>query len=197
MASATQKNICFYSNKCDWSKAFIKEIAGTSLKAQFNYICVDPDANTGRRPNLPAWLKKVPTLVIQGDQEPIKTDAEVMNWLYITKMRMNPGGGTNTPNFQLASAEPDAWMASEMGGGLKDSYGFLDDQGGMISHNFEIIGDGGNGGSQASMPSGIGTRTGSEMPAAQKTQKEQLFDKQMDSYMRNRDTGMPQQRPRS
>lgn len=182
-----QKNICFYSNKCEWSKAFIKEIAGTPLKGTFTYICIDKDQN-GRRPNLPEWLKKVPTLVIKGDPEPIKTDAEVMNWLYTEKMKISgPGGGGGGP---ATSLEPEAWMNNEMSSGLKDAYSFIDDKsGGFLSRSFDLL-------------SAPGTRTGSEIPGGgggsseQKTKKEQLFDSQMEAYMKSRESGMPQQRPR-
>jgi hypothetical protein len=187
-----QKNICFYSNKCDWSKAFIKEIAPTPLKGTFTYICIDKDAQ-GRRPNLPEWLKKVPTLVIKGDPEPIKTDAEVMNWLYTEKMKISgPGGGGNGgASGALASLEPEAWMNNEMSSGLKDAYSFIDDtSGGFLSRSFDLL-------------SGPGTRTGSDIhggsgggSSEQKTKKEQLFDSQMEAYMKNRESGMPQQRPR-
>ena len=178
------QNICFYSNKCDWSKAFLKEIAQTSFKNSFTYISIDKDAS-GKLANLPDWLKKVPTLVIKGDPEPIKTDAEVMNWLYMEKMRVaGPKQGS-----AMASAEPEAWMNQEMSGGMKDAYSFIGGQESeIISRNFEMIGS-------------PGTRTGSDIPGAsgggeKKTAKEELFDKQMESYMKNREGGMPQQRPR-
>ena len=185
-----QQSICFYSNKCDWSKAFIKEVAQTSFKNQFKYVCVDTDAS-GKKPALPSWLKKVPTLFIQGEQDPIKTDAEVMNWLYMKKMATSGSGGTIKGSAGPISQEPEAWMNQEMGGGLKDSYSFIEGQGGILSHNFELL-------------AGPGTRTSSDIPGgesgpptAQKTQKEELFDKQMESYMKSRDSGMPLQRPRA
>ena len=196
-----KNNICFYSNKCDWSKAFLKEIAQMPLKTTFTYICIDKDQN-GRRPNLPEWLKKVPTLVIKGDPEPIKTDAEVMNWLYMEKMKTSAGGGGSGgggggsgggSGGPLTGAEPEPWVNNEMSSGLKDAYSFIDDNsGGFLSRSFDLL-------------SGPGTRTGSEIPGGggggggsseAKTKKEQLFDNQMESYMKNREMGMPQQKPR-
>ena len=41
------------------------------------FVCVDPSP---QRPQLPQWLKKVPTLVVAGAAEPL-VDNEVMNWL--------------------------------------------------------------------------------------------------------------------
>ena len=87
--SGGKKHICFYSNSDKWSKAFIEELAGTPWVREFEFICVDP-GSTGSRPPLPKWLKQVPTLVINGDEEPVKTDTEVMNWLYERKMKEMP-----------------------------------------------------------------------------------------------------------
>jgi hypothetical protein len=83
MASQQRIHICFYSNRCPWSKAFIEEISKTPWKQEFQYVCVDPGPN---RPQLPKWLEKTPTLVIRGEKEP-RIDAEVMNWLYERKMK--------------------------------------------------------------------------------------------------------------
>ena len=66
-----KKHICYYSNKCQWSKAFIMEVSNTPYKKQFQYVCVDPPLTQA----LPKFLKKVPTLVIQGESEP-RVDGE-------------------------------------------------------------------------------------------------------------------------
>jgi len=194
------QNICFYSKNCDWSKAFLKEVATTPFKNQFTYICVDKD-DSGKRPNLPDWLKKVPTLIIKGEKEPIKTDAEVMNWLYMKKMATNgpPQGGQSSGGAGPTELEPQAWLGNEMGGGLRDDYTFIDgSQEGFLSHNFEMVG-------------GPGVRTSSDIPGGQaqdtrggsggrgsegRSQKADLFDKQMQDYMQNRSAGVPQARPR-
>ena len=88
MSKPAPVHICFYSNRCEWSKAFIEEISKTKYHQEFRFICVDPSAN---RPQLPSWLKQIPTLVISGEPEP-RTNSEVMNWLYERKMR--DGGNT-------------------------------------------------------------------------------------------------------
>ena len=95
-----RKNICFYSAKCQWSKAFIQEISQTPFKAQFQFVSVDNNSN------LPKWLKKVPTLVIQGEPEP-RVDGEVMNWLYEEKMK----GQKNVQ--QSNDLDLDGWSAAE------------------------------------------------------------------------------------
>ena len=71
-------HICFYSNKCDWSEAFIKELSTTQYKQEFQFVCVD----TTPKSQLPNWLKQVPTLLIKGDPEPVKVNSDVLNWLY-------------------------------------------------------------------------------------------------------------------
>lgn len=182
-------HICFYSNHCRWSEAFIKEIKNTPFKQEFTYICVDPQPN-GQRPALPGWLKKVPTLVIRGESEP-RTDNEVMNWISEKKLlTQKVSDGSQGP------AEPEPWISGEMGGSYTKGFSFLgaNDSTDAPIGNFEFL----NG------QSAPGTRTGSDMPggggdrggATPKNKKVDLFDKQMESYMQNRNQGMPQQRPR-
>jgi hypothetical protein len=185
--SGGPQHICFYSNKCRWSAAFISEIKNTPFKADFKYICVDPAAN-GQRPPLPGWLKKVPTLVIRGEDEP-RTDGDVMNWLAEKKLLSNRGvGGDTAGAMAAAAAEPEPWVGNEMGGSYTKGFSFIaDDQ--APSGNFEFLN-----GQTAS-----GTRTASDMPNGglgargqpQKSKREALFDTQMEEYMRQRGSGMP------
>jgi hypothetical protein len=86
-------HICFYSNRCKWSEAFISDLKQTPYIQDFKFICVDPSPT---RPQLPTWLKKVPTLVIQGQPEPL-VDAEVMNWLSMKRL-MEGGQGGRKPS---------------------------------------------------------------------------------------------------
>lgn len=180
-------HICFYSNHCRWSEGFIKAIKDTPFKQEFMYICVDQQSN-GQRPNLPQWLKKVPTLVIRGESEP-RTDGDVMNWLSEQKLKSQ-----HVENGTQGSAEPEPWVSGEMGGSYTKGFSFLgaNDTNEAPIGNFEFL----NG------QSAPGTRTGSDMPmgsgqgAQPKNKKVDLFDKQMESYMRDRNQGMPQQRPR-
>ena len=181
-------HVCFYSNHCRWSEAFIKSVKDTPFKQEFTYICVDAQAN-GQRPNLPGWLKKVPTLVIRGEAEP-RTDSEVMNWISEKKMLTQ-----NAADGNQSVTEPEPWISGEMGGSYTKGFSFLggNDSNDAPIGNFEFL----NG------QSAPGTRTGSDMPggndrgsATPKSKKVDLFDKQMESYMQNRNQGMPQQRPR-
>ena len=175
------QNICYYSNKCKYSKSFIEQIAATPYKNEFAFLCVDPSPN---RPALPGFLKKVPTLIIKGEPEPL-TDGEVFNWLSIRKLQ--DSGGTKAPSSRPDQQEmggPEAYMWNEMGGSLTKSFSFVDNSADAPQGNFEFL-------------NGPGTRTGSDIPDGreqnqqQKSRKSALFDKQMESYMRSRDDGMP------
>jgi hypothetical protein len=192
-------HICYYSNRCDWSKAFIREIANTPWKTQFHYICVDPSPT---RPSLPNWLKKVPTLVLSGDPEP-KTDSEVMNWLYEKKMKesekLRPSGHQGP--VPGAGGEPDAWNTIEQGSFSKGfSYSGI---------NVDTSAEGTGGTSMPGAFSFLGGATsmserahdsmggGRAEPANRKSKKEELFDKQMEAYQRDRNAGVPQVAKRS
>jgi len=185
-------HICFYSNRCEWSKAFVTEISQTPYHKEFRFICVDPSPN---RPQLPTWLKQTPTLVIQGEPEP-RTNSEVMNWLYERKMKDGGGGGGGQKGGEGAapagSMEPEPYLDSEMGGGFGDSYSFLGDDtttqgnGGMrMRHNFTYL----NG------QDGVSTREASNFQTTtvdqKRSKKEQLFDQQYEQMMKARDAGMP------
>lgn len=183
-------HICFYSNRCEWSTAFITELSKTPYHTEFRFICVDPSPN---RPQLPSWLKSVPTLVISGESEP-RTNSEVMNWLYERKMR-DGGGGTKQKESgsSSASVEPEPYLDMEMGGGFGDSYSFIGDDtstqgnGGMrMKHNFTYL----NG------QDSVGTREGSNFQTTssmdqKRSKKEQLFDQQYEQMLKTRDSGMP------
>lgn len=206
-------HICFYSNRCNWSKAFLTELSSTPYAGEFRFICVDPSPT---RPALPTWLKKVPTLVIQGEAEP-RTDAEVMNWVYERKLKdgsprsgggraaggagAGAGGGAGAGAAGAgtvggaAEPEPFGIMGTSGSDGFSDPFTFLDQDtsaqgnGGLLGaeKGFSFLNGGG----------AVGTREGSSMGASVDTvsklsRKEQLFDQQMKSYMSSRDSGMPQ-----
>jgi hypothetical protein len=184
-------HICFYSNRCEWSKAFIEELSKTSYKNEFRFICVDPSPN---RPALPSWLKQAPTLVISGEPEP-RTNSDVMNWLYERKMRDGggSGGGNSGGNASTGVTEPEPYLDMEMGGGFGDQYSFIGSDtsaqgdGGMsMKHNFTYL----NG------QDGVSTREASNFQTTnsneKRSKKEELLDQQMQAYKSQRDVGMPQ-----
>lgn len=192
--SQQAQHICFYSNKCDWSKAFLTELANTPWKNSFRFVCVDPSPN---RAPLPSFLKKVPTLVIAGEPNP-RTDGDVMNWL--SEMKLKHGGNNSrVPGAAQASDEPEAFNWAEQTSFTK-GFGY--------SFNDVDTSTQGNGG--LSMPGAFsflnggaspGDRMSQQMPSMasveKRSKKEQLMDSQMEAYMKERDRGIPQMRPRA
>lgn len=191
MSRPAPVHICFYSSRCEWSKAFLEEISKSSYHTLFRFICVDPGPN---RPALPSWLKQIPTLVISGESEP-RVDSEVLNWLYEQKMRdgagNKSGGGGGVASGPV---EPEPYLDMEMGGGFSDSYSFIgadtsaQGNGGMhenMRHNFTYL----NGGD------GVSTREASNFQTTQsnakRSKKEEMLDAQMEQFMKNRDSGIP------
>ncbi len=192
MNTGQPEHICFYSNKCQWSKAFLTELASTPWKQTFRFVCVDPSPN---RPALPSWLTKVPTLVIKGEQQP-RTDGEVMNWL--SEMKLRSGSGMGGGSSGGAANEYEGFNMMEHQSFAK-GFGY--------SFNDADTSTGGNGG--ATMPGAFsflngaaatGDRTANSMPSmmdtAKRSKKEQLMDQQMEDYIKERNRGMPQGPPR-
>ena len=189
--TAAPIHICFYSNRCEWSKAFIEEISKTNYHKEFRFICVDPSPN---RPQLPSWLKSVPTLVISGEPEP-RINSEVMNWLYERKMKDGGGAkqGGGGGGATAGPMEPEPYLDSEMGGGFGDSYSFIGDDtsaqgnGGLRGgHNFTYL----NGQDSVSTREASNFQTTSSNQ--KRSKKEELLDQQMEQFMKNRDMGIPQ-----
>ena len=183
MSKPSPIHICFYSNRCEWSKAFIDEISKTNYHVEFRYICADPSPE---RAALPSWLRQTPTLVIAGEPEP-RINSEVMNWLYERKMK-DGKEQTAQGNF-----EPEPYLDIEMGSGFGDQYSFVgadtsaQGDGGMsMKHNFTYL----NG------QESVGTREASSFQTtssnSKRSKKEELLDAQMESYLKGRDSGMPQ-----
>jgi hypothetical protein len=186
-------NICFYSNQCKVCKAFFAELASTPFKNDFKFICVD----TTPRNRLPGYLKKVPTIVVQGETEPLVGN-EAINWLWIRKLqdpRMNSqqkqgsGGGSGAEVEEMGLG---FWNPLEMGS-AGDSYSFLDQDtsvegngGYTMAQNFEFIGNGASGGQGR-------PRETMAVPAPKKSAKEHQFDAEMERYMAMRNQGVPQQ----
>jgi hypothetical protein len=179
----------------------MKELVLTPYKSEFHFICID----TTPRAQLPNWLKQVPTLLIQGAEEPIKVNGDVMNWLYERKMKdgnrspASTGANSGPSSSGGLMGEPEAWNISEMGGKLSESYGNLVDGSGASvesssSKNFDFGFLNGNAAPGDRTTQGMGG--GKVEPSRSKSKKEELFDKQMESYQRNRDSGLPNVRPR-
>jgi len=190
MNTAKPEHVCFYSNRCDWSKAFLTELANTPWKSTFRFVCVDPSPTRGP---LPSWLKKVPSLVIAGENQP-RTDGDVMNWL--SEMKVKSGGSIGGP-ASLATGDPEAYsMFAHNSFSQSFGYSGLDvdtstqGNGGMtMPGTFSFL----NG------AAGPGDRTGNSLPSvaetAKRSKKEQMMDQQMEEYIKERNRGIPQSRP--
>lgn len=191
-APGRPQHVCFYSNGCRWSKGFIEALKQTDFIGEFSFVCVDGKIKemTQRYP----FLKKTPTLVIRGEDEP-RTDGQVMNYVSERRLMSKSGGDGQGESQGGGSQEPEPWVGGEMGGSYTKSFSFVNDTENdtRLMGNFDFL----NGGNS------MATRTASDMPGgglgsrAQKTKKEELFDKQMESYMQQRSQGMPQTPMRS
>jgi hypothetical protein len=183
---------------CNWCRAFLEELATTPWKRDFRFICVDPSPT---RPQLPKWLEKVPTLLIHGEDEP-RTDGNVMNWLSEKRLRSNiPSPSTKAG--PLGPDEPEGFVSSEMGGKV-NGYMYspvnadtnpMGNGGATITGSFEFLNGNGAQGNRSIQDVGM-TRAGTVPSTQQKSKKEAAFDKEMEQYMRNRESSMPTQRPR-
>jgi hypothetical protein len=162
------------------------ELSQTPYKKEFQFICVDPPLQQ----TLPKWLKKVPTLVIQGETEP-RTDSEVMNWLYENKMKTQKGGQQQEENSDI-----DGWNSSEhnsfskgVGYSFNDSDTTAQGNGGFtIPGSFSFL----NGANGVGEKSSQEYYPGKSEQGRNKSKKEEMFDKQMEEYQRSREMGMPQ-----
>lgn len=92
MSGPLPKNLCFFSARCRHSQNFLEALKETPFAKEFRFISVDPQQN-GQRPQLPSYVKAVPTLMIDGEDKP-RTDAQVMNWL--SERRLRAGGTLGT-----------------------------------------------------------------------------------------------------
>lgn len=199
MSQGGQQNLCFYSNKCPWSKAFIQELARTPWKGEFRFICVDPSP---ARPSLPTWLKKVPTIVIAGEGEP-RTDSDVMNWLYEKKMREGAGGGDGAPGPAGAGGGDPSPFSSAENTSFARGFGYSGvdvdtsstGEGGMtIPGAFAFLRGAAAPGDRMSQDFPGGSQPGAQS-SQRRSKKEEMFDKQMEAYQREREVGMPPRGP--
>ena len=191
MNTGQPENICFYSNKCNWSKAFLTELANTPWKQSFRFICVDPSPN---RAPLPSWLTKVPTLVIKGEQQP-RTDGEVMNWLSEMKLKQGVGlgggpSGTASEYEAFNMMEHQSFARGFGYSGIDVDTSAQGNGGYSIPGAFSFL----NG------AAATGDRTANAIPSmadtAKRSKKEQMMDQQMEEYIKERNRGMPQGPPR-
>jgi len=122
MSGPLPKNLCFFSARCRFSQNFLEELAKTPYSKEFRFISVD--AQNGKRPQLPAYVKAVPTLMIDGEREP-RTDSNVMNWLSERRLKdksapgQGPGAGAGAGNDGLLA------FSDEMAINGDEGYAFI------------------------------------------------------------------------
>ncbi len=173
--------MCFYSNSCKLCAGFIKALGETPHKGDFTFVCVD-----GKIKELTqkySWLKRVPTLVIRGEEDP-RSGNECFNWLsekQIMENRAAEGGGS--------AQEPEPWIGTEMGGALTKGFSFIgaNDSNDAPVGNFSFL----------SGQNAVATRTASDIPGGglgargqQKSKKEAMFDQQYEAFLRQRNDGV-------
>jgi hypothetical protein len=120
MSGPLPKNLCFFSARCRHSQNFLEALKESPFAKEFRFISVDPQPN-GTRPQLPSYVKAVPTLMIEGEDKP-RTDSQVMNWLSERRLRTGgPGPG------QGAGAGTDGLLAfsDEMAISGDEGYAFI------------------------------------------------------------------------
>ena len=107
------KNLCFFSARCRHSQNFLEALKETQFAKEFRFISVDPQPN-GQRPQLPSYVKAVPTLMIEGEDKP-RTDAQVMNWLSERRLRAGGTLGTLGSGFSGSGSSGGASAAGNDG----------------------------------------------------------------------------------
>ena len=122
MSGPLPKNLCFFSARCRFSQNFLEELAKTPYSKEFRFISVD--AQNGKRPQLPAYVKAVPTLMIDGEREP-RTDSNVMNWLSERRLRDKNGPGQGPSAGAGAGNDGLLAFSDEMAISGDEGYAFI------------------------------------------------------------------------
>jgi hypothetical protein len=128
----SQQHLCFYSAKCRFCQTFLEELSRSPYSKEFRFVCVDAKPGIGR-PQLPSYVKAVPTLMIQGEEQP-RTDSSVMNWLSERRLLERDGvpkAGFNT-GLGGTSAGPDsggiaAFSYDMFAGGGDEGFAYIDE----------------------------------------------------------------------
>ena len=127
MSGPLPKNLCFFSARCRHSQNFLEALKETPFAKEFRFISVDPQPN-GQRPQLPTYVKAVPTLMIDGEDKP-RTDSQVMNWLSERRLRTGTGssGGSGGGSGSGSGGGGDGLMAfsDEMAVNGDEHYAFI------------------------------------------------------------------------
>ena len=123
-------HLCFYSTRDPLSKIFLEQISNTPFSKEFRFVCVDkPLPGEPPRAPLPAYVKAVPTLMIQGESAP-RTDGNVMNWLSERRMTASANASSNRSSSasngsSSGAASLDGPMAFIGGDAFDDGLAFI------------------------------------------------------------------------
>jgi len=184
-------HLCFYSARCKYSAMFLEALAKTPFAKEFRFVCVDPGPS-GQRPPLPAYVRAVPTLMIQGEPSP-RTDNEVVNWL--SERRVTAGVGPGPDDGPAAIGGEMAGIGDEGWAYIGEDTGSAQGQRARLTSTMVgldnlhmIMAANGAGGSAAPM-----APAGNAGPTARQTAKSKAFDDQLAAYAAARDMDL---RPR-
>jgi hypothetical protein len=132
----SQPHLCFYSAKSTskYCVEFLEALASSPYAREFRFICVDTQPGKAR-PQLPSYVRAVPTLMIAGEGEP-RTDGRVMDWLMDRRLRDReavaaPGSGarigtsTGGGGGAAASVDGPAAFSSDMMGFGDEGFSFI------------------------------------------------------------------------
>jgi hypothetical protein len=104
-------HVCYFSKKCRFCQAFFEELSKTPYTREIRFICVDPSPS---RPPLPAWLKSVPTLIVEGEASPRVGPSSVNNWLAERRMAGGGGGGGGVPSYSTPAVSTIPAMSAKL-----------------------------------------------------------------------------------
>lgn len=133
------KNLCFFSARCRHSQNFLEALKETPFAKEFRFISVDPQQN-GQRPQLPAYVKAVPTLMIDGEDKP-RTDAQVMNWLSERRLRAGGSLGSGSSGFPGSSGSGSGPGSSGPAAGNDGLLAFSDEMAINGDEGYAFIGE--------------------------------------------------------
>ena len=187
-------HLCFFSTRNRLSQDFLEELSRTPYSKEFKFICVDQQP--GRpRPQLPAYVEAVPTLMIRGEDSP-RVDSAVMNWISERRLTDRQGPARQ----QQGPQEPSGPMAftSDMGCIGDEGFCFIGEEGaggtsgrmagGMVSFNDPMMG----GPPPGATPATTGNMMGGSRGAPGMSAKAKALDDAMTRLMQERAMGMPQ-----
>jgi len=184
---ASPRNLCFFSARCRFCQNFLEELAKTPYSKEFRFISVDPQGS--QRPQLPPYVKAVPTLMIEGEREP-RTDSLVMNWL--SERRLRDKSSPQPTNEGLLA------FNDEMAVNGDESYAFIGEdatatKGSMVRlvgtmASFDQIA--GLGTPNDRMRGDAAAATGANVGVARQSEKAKALDDALMAYQQMRDMDM-------